>query len=332
MNGIWEKIETWFFVSVVTLLVWVYAEGENVKQHEVGVTVKAQAPGPDVFVSPADAVNVRLTVRCSQSQLTQLKAQADRAFEIPIAVDPDNVVQTVDVKPALERLDVFVNLGVNVVQTDPVKLSFNVEQLESVVAEVRVVAPEGVQLASGTTVEPARATVKLPRRFARLLGNQKLEARLDMDVLQSAEVNLPHTVDVPLTVPAAIPAVRATVTPATAKVGFTIRKQTDTLTIASVPVVVVMSPILLQRFDVTVSPEQLFVRDVMVSGPSDAIRKIRDGDEKVMAELRLSAAELEQGIDSAAAWIELPAGVSLLSPTPRVSLTVKPRTSSVLSP
>src|SRR5690606_38624061 len=126
--------------------------------------------------------------------------------------------------------------------------------------------------APNVMIEPARADVKLPRRFARQLESQKLEARLDLENLSDSEDNIPRTLQVPVSVPASIPAMRATIVPATVNVTFTVRKQTDSHVLRSVPVMLVISPKLLETYDVKIAEDQLFVNDIKVTGPSDAIR------------------------------------------------------------
>ncbi len=334
MSTLWEKIETWLFVTIITALVWVYAENENVKQHELDVSIRPiAAAGQELQIVAAESVTkVKLSVRCSQSQLGQLKAFARSPFDIPLSADPENTTQVIDIKSRLLNVEPFSDLGVNILDAEPTKVSVSVEAIEAVTAEVRVVVPDDVQLAPGLTIEPARATVRLPHRFVSTLSTQKLEARLDSDSFQGLEDNVPQSLDVPLSVPPSIPALRATITPAAVRVTFTIRKQTDSYMIERVPVALVVSPILMQQWDITVSENQLFVSDVKVSGPSDAIRRIRNGDIKVLAEVRLSADNLDQRIESAVPYIDLPAGVTLDSTIPRINLSIKSRTDGALSP
>jgi hypothetical protein len=333
MSAIWEKLETWIFVTIITVLVWVYAENENVKQHELEVSLRPVAEGGKaVLIAPPEPRTVRMSIRCSQSQLQQLRTFARTPFDVPLTADPENPTQVIDVKTLLAGVEPFSDLGVNILDTDPARISYSVEALQTVGVEIRVVAPEGVQLAPGVSAEPTRAEVRLTQRYASLLATQKLEARLDMENLADYEENVPHSLDVPLSLPSSVPALRATIIPSTARVTFTIRKQTDTYMIDRVPVNLVVSPVLMQQFDVSVPPDQIFVRDVKVTGPSDMIRRIREGDVKVIAELRLSADNLEQRIESAVPYIDLPQGVTLTSQVPRINLTIRPRADTLLAP
>lgn len=322
----WERIETFIFVSIITALVWLYAEGENVRSHDLDVAVKPVAvAADDLMIAPSTPHKVRLTVRASQSQLTRLKELTREPLELAVQADPDNVVQTFDLKQWLSSSPTLLDAGVNLIDAEPQKLSLQIEAMDTVEADVRVISPPGVQLAPGVTVEPAKVRVRLPRRFVTGLATQGIEARPESSDFEGLEENVAHTIEAPLSLPPSLAAVKATIDRPMARVTFTIRKATDSHVVSAVPIYVVISPILLQRFDVTVPTEQLFVRDVKLSGPSDVIRRIREGRTPITAELRLSADDLERGVASAVPYIEVPPGVQIESTVPRIPITVKPR-------
>lgn len=326
MSSWYEKIETWFFVTIITALIWLYAEGQNVRPQDLNVAVKmVAAPGQDLLISPTGPLTVRVTVRCSQSQLNNLRDELRGPIDLELTASEDQPVVDVDLRERLSRAAQFANLGVPVTQVDPARVPVTVEEMVARPVEVKVSPPDGVELAGGVSVDPARAVVRLPERYAEGISGRAVTAELDGRALAGMEVDVPHSLTVPLTLPPGVPPTRATIDPAAVRVTFTIRKQTESYTLTNVPVMYTISPILTRRFDVTVAPEHLFVRDVKVSGPGDQIERLRSGDFRVTAELRLSADDLEKGIESVQPFIDLPAGVRLETPIQRVPITVRPR-------
>jgi hypothetical protein len=321
----WDKIETYLVVTFITALVWLYADGENIKPHTVALSVRlVPPPGQTLVIQPGGPVKVQATVRASQAQLSQLKDLTREAIPIDVSEDAQNVSQTIALRDRLTRESPFADLGITISELEPATVTATVESLVEVPAEVRVAMPPEVELAPSIVVEPVRVTVRLPRSLAAVFNrNAVIEARLSGLNFNQFEANVAHTVEVPLALPGGVSAARATLDPPTAKITFTVRKLSETFTISSVPVWVLLSPLEVKRFDVSV--DQLFLRDVVISGPSDVVKRIRDGQIDVLAVLRLRADDLEKGINSAQPIVNVPTGVTVETPIPRVGITVTPR-------
>ena len=75
IRGLCDKIETFCVVTLITCLVWLYAEGENLVQYSQPVRVRFVGPvGTDLAITPRELINVDITFRASKSQLADLNA------------------------------------------------------------------------------------------------------------------------------------------------------------------------------------------------------------------------------------------------------------------
>jgi hypothetical protein len=315
-----KAVRTFAVVTIITLMIWVYAEGENVKLYTLDVDIEF-TPARDVslIIKPAQVSRARLTVRCSAEKFAQLEGRT-RNDAIPLTVkgwraEPD---QTIVLKDAMERRSLVSDLGINIVDVQPSTVQIHIEQSQELSLPVQVVA-DGVELADTPSVDKAVVTVNVPASLASALEGRKFEARLDPARLASLQVGVPHTLTVGLTPPEPLLPVLDTLALPEVRVTLTIRSQSDSVRLASVPVWQASPPAAMARFNIVLDNENEFRRDITLTGPADAIGLIRRGETKVVAELRLTGEDLERlaGKEAATANVvlTLPPGV-VASPTP----------------
>ncbi len=332
------KLETYLIVTIITVLIWFYAESENVKPYSpfpLNVQFVATA-GQDLLIAPARPQQVWLTVRCATSQYAALEQLAEGGpIELVVSEIPDNPEQIVVLSK--KRLDEtrLGELGLTIVDVQPPTINVRVERLEPVVIPIAPdsIVPDDIQLATPPTIDPPTATMVLPASVAGDLGDVALEARIDANRLARLDENVPHELTVPIGVPQRLRerlrGINAPITPSTARVTITIRKQTDQYQHNSVPILLLAPWAELQRFDVTLKDNARVLREaVELSGPSDVIEQIKRGELKVIAELRLTADDLESSITSKPLRFNVPTGVRVESAIPRLSFTISPRSTA----
>ncbi|MFP4144606.1 MAG: hypothetical protein ACLFV3_05640 [Phycisphaeraceae bacterium] len=339
-----RNLETWALVTVLAVLVWLYAEGEAVVEQREQVMIEFVAPSGRAMVIEPDAdpdqpdrqpqnpVQVAIWLRGSRGQMEKVKAllEEEGPIEIPVAPgeaqNPENAGRetTVVVRDQLlqSRLGEF---GVNIEDAHPGTIDVWVEPLVQLELPVEV---EGAPptLAQPVTTDPAEATVLAPAHLADGARDEQLTVPLgDVDFSQY-EVDEEHTVRVPLRKPPELRDNRwVSVRPEMAEVGFTVTRQTEPLTVSLVPVVLKITPQMLNQWSIRVPEEHWVLRDVKIVGPRDVIEKIRNDEIRPRAQLPLSSDDLDTGTQHITPVLDLPSEVNLRTSLPSIPVEIASR-------
>lgn len=322
---VFEKVETGVIVTVISVLVWLYAEGENVltfNNQRMQVQFVAP-PGQDLAVVPQGPVPILVSVRASAGEIDQFEEMIRKGpIRIEVEVDPeaDSPTQTLVLKEALLASKVG-SLGVNILQTDPATRTVHAEPL--VTRKLPVVSgPTDVQFAEPPAFVPREVAVTLPRSLARASKDNRVIARVDALNLSSYDVNTDTVATVPLEAPQAMQGPWTTLAQPTAQMTFNIRKLTDTYRIPTVQLRINTDPLTLKDFEIGIAQSDMLLRDVRVTGPSDVVAAIRAGDARVWAELRPTRDQAERGVEALTPVIVAPEGVTFAPPAP-VPVTIR---------
>ncbi|MGP1309196.1 MAG: hypothetical protein ACTS27_03235, partial [Phycisphaerales bacterium] len=163
-------------------------------------------------------------------------------------------------------------------------------------------APAGTDLEQPPRAEPATASVLVSRAVAEQLdalsGGVFVLARVDPSDIDTARRGATQRVRATLSLPAGITPNGGTmrITPAEAIVEITVRRDTASITVPSAPVQVLLPPTEAGRWNVRIPPEDLFVRNIEVVGPSEFIARLRSNEVRLVAVLSLSSDDLDRGI------------------------------------
>lgn len=295
--SLFEHIKLILIVTIATGLIWLYAEGENVKPNTVTASLQFIAPpGVDLEIRPPLAQTVQVKVRCSAAKLTEVQRSLQAGpIGVKVSADPSSPDgrQVFFLRDVLANDSPLAKIGVNVVEVQPATLEAFVDTKTQIVLPV-VVNTGDTQLAGAPIVTPQDVTLTVPSSLAAALRDTKLEARIDPQVISKLEVAVRQTVDADLTPP---PEFRMTKTPPQlprVKVTFTIRQLVETAVIKLVPVRLDITPADSARFTVTLSDDDRFLRDLSITGPADVLERIRKGEFDLWASLRLTSDELEK--------------------------------------
>jgi hypothetical protein len=315
-----NALRTFAVVTVITLMIWVYAEGENVKLHTLDVDIALVPAGSEpLSITPRQVPGVRLTVRCSAEKFAQLESRTrNDPVAVPVGARRKEPRRMISLKEPIATRSIVSELGINLVDVQPESVEATIEHAQVVSLPVQVVV-DGVQLSGEPTVDVTSVPVHVPLSLVKALEGRKLEARIAPARLASLPVNVPHTLTVSLTPPEPLVPVAETLSLPEVKVTLTIRSQSASVTLPSVPVWQSSPPAAMTRFNLELDRENEFLRDVTLTGPAEAIELIRKGETKVVANLRLTGEELEKlaGKDAGSANVvlTLPPGV-VASPAP----------------
>ena len=319
VRKVWDWIWTFIVVTIITVLVWLYAESESVKPQSLDMDLQFVAPqGRLMAIEPREAVRVHLVFRCANSVLAEIERQS-RGNPIPIEVKDSSEKQVFVLRDALAGNPLFKNFGISISEAQPVTVDVIAQKRESVTLPIEFTSGD-LQIGPDLKINPKEAVIQAPSNVAPLLGAEKVQAVVDPSVLARLEVNQEHTLEAQLRLPARFKDLNLAIVPSAAKITLTLRKQTESYTLPNIPVKIILSATELSRFNVTIDEDQRFLRDLTLTGPSDAIEAIRKDPGKPFAGLQLTTEDLEKNAGKektfAVELFRIPSTVTFPLPSP----------------
>lgn len=325
-SGLLSAAQTIILVTLVTGFIWLYAESENVKERAIDVQIRLVAPpGRDLLIEPESAVRVRTISLASTAQVAELQQIIDSGpLQLVVYDDPtaESSTQTLNMAAAISQHPVIEQLGLSIDRCVPAVLEARVERFQSHEVPIEIRA-QGVEIGPNPTVEPAMARMTLPASLSPGIESAVVLAQLDRRDVRGLAENVTHQLRVPLAPPLWLQGPEVTLEPKHAQVSFSLVNTNVELTRSGVPVFIVGPPGELSKYRIEVQP--FLDQDVTLVGPREAIEAIRDNGAEVYAELRLTADELERGIESKPVTIRSPQQVRLASEIPVVELSIERR-------
>ncbi|MEM1098026.1 MAG: hypothetical protein AAGH92_04485 [Planctomycetota bacterium] len=322
MKRTWlDKIETWIVVTLITVLVWLYAEGAIVDRHpNERVNVRFTAAGGVPMEIEPDFEQVLVTFRSSGPVFQRFQAlTANQTIDLEVEPGVGEQVgrpQTIDLRARLETA-LFTPLGIAIDEIEPALKDVTARRLVTRTVPV-VVRDEGLDLRSPPTVDPAAITIQLPEDRA-----MQLDALNASDpTAVAARVNLagavrdnppppgePDVVTLAIEPPVIAGETITSLRTREADVSYTLENRETTLTLKSVP---------LRRltpfefpYEIVVSNDAKVLNDVTLTGPVDTLARIEAEEIPVWAELHFfDATQFTPGEETVPVNYHLPPGVS----------------------
>ncbi len=316
--------------TIVTLLIWSWAYDATRSSADATGKVVVRAPADSaLYVEPAASTTVAVTFSGPRSAIRAAQQAIGAGIELTLgsggvpSAPGEHAIELTQIlaqRPELQRLAISVDA------TSPAQLRFRTLELTTVTARVTTDLADS-QVVGQVSIEPEDVSITIPKDALSALPELRPLAVVDAAALERGRR---HSVDADVTlwrVPARwADAVR--IAPARVRVAFTLRSNVRTATLASVPVQVAAPPAQLAAFDAAPAPGSESLRQVVVSGPAEAITAIEDGSARVVAVVSLGSDDFTPGTMSrrVAAWIS-PPGVAVLRvgevPAAAVEVSVK---------
>lgn len=306
-----ERVRNVLLIALVTALVWIYAEAESLTRSQQEVRIS--------FVSGADdlasrVVNddwrgvVRARLEGSAASLQRTPPRIELTLGAPAVPDQEGEY-SVDLAAAMRSDPDLQRAGVNVLAVEPPTVRLRIDALRRVDDVPIRVALSGVDLEQPARIEPASADLVLSRATAEQLealeGGPFVLARVEPAQIDMSRRGIPQRIRATLTLPNGVSANggASRIAPPEAMVELIVRRDTASTIVPAAPVQVLMPPTEAGRWEVRILPEDLFVRDIEVVGPSEFVNQIRANDVRLVAVLSLSSDELERGVSEKRASI-----------------------------
>lgn len=327
----WERVRNLVMILLVTGLVWIYAEAESLSrlQQEVRITFVSATEelSPRVVTEEWRGV-VRARFEGSAASLQRVPGRIELRLGssgVP-GVEGDAVI---DIAQAMRSDPELQRAGVNVISVEPPTVRLRVDAIMRLDAvPVRAIL-EGIETEQTPRVEPAVVSIVGPRdalrQLASMEGGPVVSARIVPEQVDASRRGVSQRVRGPVGLPRDLASNGGSlrVSPPEVTVEFMLRRDTSTITVASAPVQVLLPPPEAGRWEVRIAPEDLFLRDIEVSGPTEFINQVRANEVRLVAVLALSSDDLERGLaQKNAALATLRDGVIALPPS-GVRITVR---------
>lgn len=291
-------------VTIVAVLIWVFAEGESLRTSTFSATIDIETPtGMALRVTdPAGfGGDATLTFRGSNAALDAIRSQLDRPIQLDRAHGlPDTPgTHVLELAEMLRTSEPLTESGVSIVEADPEVVRLEMVTLQDITLPV-VAVVEG-ELEGVAVVSPESVTISVPASLAAQLDSSaSVTARVRADRLRSVPVGISQSITgVRLEMPAPLVGQWAVgpPDPDVASVTFTLRDTTSSAVIAQLPVQIMLATTEIGQWDITI--DDPLIENVTISGPSDLVDRVINGaGAQVIAYLALSFEELEEPITS----------------------------------
>jgi hypothetical protein len=282
------------FVTIVTIVIWVWAAGQTKHVDSVSATLRFRPPEGSTTMIMPDSADITITLSGPLSAVDRAKMVCEEdALELILGV-PDGEHTVQDLPAILSALEAIRNTGAEVTATSPASFSLDVQTMERVEAAVEVILP-GVTTSGDVTVIPSTVMLQIPKTIRDELPEAitvtavVTEAALaqlepNLDLKEYASIRLPDSLDVS----------DVTIEPSRVLVEFKIRSKTQKWEIPFVRVLIAGPAEEYAAFSITLP--RVIVPKVEIESDTDIIDGIKSGTVTVFAIVRLKSSELEDRI------------------------------------
>lgn len=322
------KLPTIALAGVVAMMIWLYAEGENLREETFSIEVRFIDPTSGKLAIEPQTRTVTVTAQAPNATFSALRRIRDVRLNVEEKADLETYpIQTVVLRERLASSPEFIRLGAGVVKTDPESTPISVQRLEEVTLPVRAVYGE-VDLKSAPIVEPAQVTIMVPASRVSAVRDLPLQVVIDSPMVASMTPNTPQTLETSFVMSDELVAalgdyVLAVALPK-ARVSLTLRSQEEIYEHPSIPIRVVAPWTLFNEYMVDLI-DQVALEGVVLRGPRQAIEQIRSGERKVWVDIELTSKDFETPLTSASANLAAPLGVFSEKPMPNVEIRITRR-------
>lgn len=323
----WQNVQTYILVTIITVLVWLYAESSTLQTDTIHPTIEFVEPtGQELLIEPKrPREQISVEIQGPTSQLQELDRLLNLGpIRLPLLEGPEPS-QAVDLYEELSAYLAEDTPGIRVIAVEPATVvKVRVERYDTKMLPIALDTGGHLVTKAPPRFKPDQAAVKAPVTWlAGLDDDATLIAQLGPNELTLLVKDEEMRVTVKLTPPAALAArdsSRITITPENVDITITITEKTETCPLKPIPIFV-RKPMSADRDYAVIrvdADQGEFLSGIEVKGPAESIAQIKDGDLKVWAELRLTNQSLAENAGGDAAdgqvTVVTPPGVAVINP------------------
>lgn len=339
----WQRMQTYVFVTLISVLIWLYAEGESLDTKTFSMDIQFVSAGVKAWIDPTQPTRTpEVTFKGPRWRMSQVAERLRTgAIQLQLTADPtgQNIDQTIDLKQRLSEMDVFAGLGVTIDSVEPPTQKVQVEAYVFRTLPILAMLEGNVRIKY--TIEPAQARVGVPTRYA-----QATEGA-DANVLAILSIDDPPLnkqiieENVALSFSDLVPAPLVIIEPANATVTLSVTSANADSKPQSLPVDIRYPLAEISKYEFSFDDAASGVaRNVVLNGPEEVIQKI---DEDVEARKTLIKAFVQMGAQDLAeaansderktleVEFDLPPNVIVAQPPRPISFKVKRRPAAAIN-
>jgi len=285
---------TYLFVIVLTMMVWLWADGNTKTFTEQEIKINFSPPaGSSSIVSPF-TTTATVTFHGQKSRLKAARVACSNG--LTITVPTTNGTPNIDLASRIAQLDAIRQTGVEITDVDPKSISLIVKTMVSVEAVVVPVLND-VQISGDVTVDPATVTLLIPTSVRDTLPEAiQVTASLSPNELSLLQHGVVHTKSVGVRLPAPLDLPDIKVEPSTVSISFKIQSNTAKTLISQVRILLA-GPAEDYSYYVIELPRKI-ISNVTVEADAELIDQIESGEATVFAVVRLASRDMEMSIDT----------------------------------
>ena len=292
-----SQLPTYLIVTVVAVLIWLWAAGETRETGERTFRVQFTTQFPADHIVTPKAMTITAEIEGSRSALRSAPAMGS---PIVLTLDAGLGDHAVDLVRLLNDHPDLRDARVSVISTDPPSHDVTIDKLVS--ATVPVEGPDlgRLQTDGAILIDPPHVTVRLPQRLQGRLGaGARVKAIVDPAQLGRLNPGEPARLTARVELPEALATRESvTVTPTAVTVSFTVRSNIKDVTLPTIPVHISGPWKDHEEYVVEVAEADRFLENVTITADAALIDRIAAGDVKVFALVHISSTEKEQGIEA----------------------------------
>lgn len=321
-ENILDALKTFAWVGPLTILIWVYAEREQIPNDPspvpFAIEVKSNDPNRVVILrKPAEKL-IMAELNGPRAKVDQVRDVLSGGMvprSVPIDIDASlspgrHEIRTIE---AIKDNPIFRDNGISVNNCQPPMLQIEVDQI--IERDIDVQLPPGIDNLSGVPlIEPRKVHVRGPQS---LLDGAAAQGQFAVyaDVAGLDVLRIPGHHELP-----AVPVIGSvredhiTITPSTVKVSFDVKQSNIEYPINSMAIFTIAPPGLLDRYKVVIANNNPFLTNVTVIGPQEKIELIQKDSivPKPRATLEVTREDLPAGESRLRRLrYELPEGVTV---------------------
>ncbi len=305
-----EKVQTWIVVTVISVLVWLYAEATVLNQTDRQIQVQFDDATGNYAVQPFAAQSIRVQFKASNAEIRKFNQATARPMIIPVEASGSEPVQEQTVILSARLIKEHLGeIGITDLTTTPETLPVQLRLLETTNLPI-LIDPDALEMIGGLAVAvPDRVSVTAPADVIDQLRNQTVTA-----LLGEVPLNIDNpgrdavAINVPLRFPDPLDLTDrwSTAEFRTIRVNYTPSGNNATTVRTRVPLFINLPVDQQNSFIVQPTDGRLFLRDVRLVGPADIIQAIENDDARyeLSAELRIAdlAAVAQSGTQTTIAY------------------------------
>ncbi len=297
-----SSVVTFVVVTVISVLVWIYAESRTIRTSSLDVNVVVVTTGDPLFqVTPEQPQHVRLTLKASGAGVAAIEMQALKGpirimLKDPVAPQGVAVHQTLSLREDIESALLLNEQGVTLVDIQPKSLDLTLTPIDTVRRPVKFLDPYDLA-EPGVVLRPNEVEVRAPAPSSRQLSVAEPVVRLTPELIENLNPGKAVEIDLPVDVQGSWGGRGFQIRPATVRATLVITRRVETLNLQSVPIVLQLRPEDAGKFKVSIENGVEAFTGVKVTGPAELVERVRKAPETVSAVVRLTPELLAQAID-----------------------------------